>query len=160
MPLAVIPTQEDHMNTAQAKNPTMKVVPAAAPEEIDDQPRTNDASIAEVLRAAHARMEAETAADEKNKAEVDALIAKLIEINARKREIHRVHAEARIERQADAAAQEQVEADSRDAVLEQEGKVLFQIRQKLYGKYTLPIFLPGEQRPTVTPKAKKRRWWK
>ena len=122
-------------------------------------PPAND-SLAELLRIAHARHEAEVKADDKNKAEVDRLIGRLIQINADKREMYRAHAEARLERQAHNTAQGQVEADARDAVLEHEGQVLFQIRQLLYGKYTQPIFLPGEQRPTITPKVKKRRWWK
>lgn len=121
-------------------------------------PPAND-SLAELLRIAHARHEAEALADEKNKAEVDRLIGRLIQINEDKRTMYRAHAEARLERQAHNTAQGQVEADERDALLEEDGKVLFQIRQLLYGKYTQPIFLPrDEQRQSARPR--KRSLWR
>lgn len=152
------------MNKAALKNPTDKAVLSVVETHTTNLPETEDRPIAEILRAAHARMEAEDEADQRNKAELDDLVGRLIVINERKRQAYKDHAAARLQRQVDAAAMAQAEDDEREAIYAEEGDVLFKMRQKLYGKYTLPIFLPGEYRPGAesVPKTapRKRKWWK
>lgn len=148
------------MDKAAKKNTTDQAVLAvmqdAAPVAYPANPSR---SVAEDLRAMHARIETESQADARNKAEVEGLIQRLIQKNIEEKTMLRRHADARMERQSDNLAKTQVETDEREKHLDETRDILYEISGKLQGDHPFPIFLPGDQRPTPQP-PRKRKWWK
>lgn len=110
-------------------------------------------SVAQALHALQVKLEVE----DENKAEVRALIKQLILLNRDKKETYRRHAEARMERQAHNAAQGQIEADEREALIDREHGILFDIMAKSEGIHPGPISLAGE-RPPAPPRRKRSLW--
>lgn len=112
-------------------------------------------TVAQAFHALRVKLEVE----HENKHEVRALIKQLILLNRDKKEMYRRQAEARMERQAHNTAQGQVEADEREALIDKEHAILFDIMAKSEGIHPGPISLAGE-RPAAPPRPRKRRWWK
>lgn len=120
-------------------------------------PEDNSHRALDGLRGSLERVAAAAEADARNKAEIDSLVAELIDLNREKKATYRRHAEQRLERQADNAAQSQVEADERETLIDKELDVYYRMQGKLKGIHPSKIMLPGmSQAPSPSAPRRKR----
>ena len=151
MPLAVIPTQEDHMNTMTMSDAIRLNTPDKAISSAAEAPPRPDGSIEEALMIIEARLKSEG----RDKNELRSLIKELLANNREKKEMYRRQAEARMERQADNTVKSQMEADEREALIDRDYQLFVKILEKSEGMHPGPILLSGPKPMTSRP-VKKR----